>query len=336
MDGERPPAPARRPEEVQVVIQERDRQAARDALQAQDGLPAAIEVRGLHRAYGENEVLRGLDLTVRSGGVTALLGANGAGKTTLVRVLVGLDRADAGTVRVLGENPAEAPRGWRQRVGVVLQATALPEELQVRELLDCWAGYYERPLETADVLGLVGLQGLARRRVGALSGGELRRLDVGLALVGRPELVFLDEPTTGFDPTARRNAWEVLAGLRDLGTTILLTTHYMEEAEVLADDVAVVGRGQVVAHGTTSEVVGRKASVIAFSTTPAATLQLADLGLPVRSCGRRLELAADDPVDQLGQLLAWHRETGAPLDRLEVRPASLEDVFLELTREVQP
>ena len=208
----------------------------------------AIEARGLVMRYGDREVLHGIDLAVQQGMVLGFLGPNGAGKTTTVEILEGYRRRAAGHASVLGLDPATGGRELRERIGIVLQETGHNPELTVRETVGQFAGYYRRPRPVDEVIGLVGLEEAADRRVRALSGGQRRRLDMGLALVGDPELVFLDEPTTGFDPAARRQAWEVIAGLRDLGKTILLTTHYMDEAQALADRVAIIAAGRIVAE----------------------------------------------------------------------------------------
>src|SRR5690242_18368361 len=219
--------------------------------------PAVITVRGLHKRYGEREAVRGIDLEVRRGEVFAFLGPNGAGKTTTVEILEGFREADGGDVTVLGADPAHAPAGWRDRLGIVLQESAPDPGLTVRESVRLYAGYYRTPLAVEEVLDLVDLTGQADQRATSLSGGQRRRLDVALALVGDPELIFLDEPTTGFDPSARRAAWDVIDGLRSLGKTVFLTTHYMEEAERLADRIAVIADGRIVAEGTPQTLGGR-------------------------------------------------------------------------------
>ena len=216
-----------------------------------------ISVSGLRKDYGEVEALRGVDLEVRAGEVFALLGPNGAGKTTTVEILEGYRERSGGEVEVLGEDPERAGRAWRERIGIVLQSCRLDPYLTVRESLELFAGYYRSPRPVDEVIALVGLDGKAEERTGRLSGGQQRRLDVGMALVGDPELLFLDEPTTGFDPSARRQAWEAIEGLRALGKTILLTTHYMDEAQRLADRLAIIADGRVVAGGTPEELGDR-------------------------------------------------------------------------------
>src|ERR671930_1624664 len=217
---------------------------------------AVIAVSDLRKSYGAVEAVRGVSLEVLRGEVFAFLGPNGAGKTTTVEILEGFRERDAGEVEVLGVDPAFAPREWRQRIGVVLQESEVPGLLTVRESLELFAGYFERPRAIDETIALVGLEPQAGQRAAKLSGGQRRRLDVALALVGSPELLFLDEPTTGFDPAARREAWEVIEGLRELGTTILLTTHYLEEAERLADRVGIIKDGVIVAEGPTEEIGG--------------------------------------------------------------------------------
>ena len=230
----------------------------------------AIRVRGLRKRYGDVEAVRGIDLTVRTGEIFAFLGPNGAGKTTTIETLEGYRHRDAGEAEVLGSDPARPAAGWRARIGVVLQESQPEAELTVEECVSLYAGYYPRARPVGETLELVGLADRRAARCGQLSGGQRRRLDVALALIGDPELVFLDEPTTGFDPAARQSAWQVIAGLRDLGKTIFLTTHYMEEAEHLADRIAVIAAGRIVAEGAAATLGGRDtgASVITFTLPP--------------------------------------------------------------------
>ncbi len=216
---------------------------------------SAIAVSDLRKAYGQREVLHGLSFTVETGEVFALLGPNGAGKTTTVEILEGYRRRDGGDVRVLGEDPERGGRDFKARIGIVLQSSAVYQILSVREIVSLFAGYYPRPRPAAEVIELVGLAEKRDARVRTLSGGQLRRLDLALALVGDPELVFLDEPTTGFDPAARRQAWETIRDLRSLGKSILLTTHYMEEAQRLADRVAILRGGEIVGTGSPQELL---------------------------------------------------------------------------------
>jgi ABC-2 type transport system ATP-binding protein len=276
-----------------------------------------ISIRGLRKSYGEVEAVRGVDLEVRRGEVFAFLGPNGAGKTTTVEILEGYRRRDGGEVGVLGEDPERAGRGWRERIGVVLQSGRLEPYLTVAESLALYAGYYRSPRPVADVIEAVGLAGKADERTGRLSGGQQRRLDVGMALVGDPELLFLDEPTTGFDPEARRGAWEVIAGLRALGKTVFLTTHYMDEAQRLADRVAIIAGGEIVARGTPEGLGDRESRPVRIS---------------YRENGRAVALETTTPVRTLNELTGRALAEGRELEGLEVSRPSLEDVYLELTR----
>src|SRR5271165_5575089 len=226
-----------------------------------------VGVHGLRKSYGDHEVVRGIDLEVRHGEVFAFLGPNGAGKTTTVEILEGYRTRDSGDVTVLGTDPTTADRAWRSRVGMVLQTCTMPAELSVAELVRLYAGYYPHPRPVDETIELVGLADERGARTGQLSGGQQRRLDVALALIGDPELVFLDEPTTGFDPAARHHAWEVIANLRTLGKTIFLTTHYMDEAQALADRVAVIAAGEIVAEGTPATLGGRDRALSDISFT---------------------------------------------------------------------
>jgi ABC-2 type transport system ATP-binding protein len=278
---------------------------------------SAISVRGLRKSYGALEAVRGIDFDVEAGEVFGLLGPNGAGKTTTVEILEGYRTRDGGSVEVLGVDPAGASGAWREQIGVVLQSSAMYETLTVVEMLRLFAGYYERPRPVDEVVELVGLADKRTDRVRRLSGGQRRRLDLGIALVGDPELVFLDEPTTGFDPRARRQAWETIRSLRGLGKTILLTTHYLDEAERLADRVAVLSQGRIVAAGTPAELTG---------SVPSTEIRY-------RENGREVVLETDEPTRVLHDLteraLAERRE----LEGLVVRRPSLEEVYLELTEE---
>jgi ABC-2 type transport system ATP-binding protein len=294
-----------------------------------------ISVRGLRKSYGELEAVRGIDLEVAGRQIFAFLGPNGAGKTTTVEVLEGYrDRSD-GEVRVLGVDPAAAGREWRQRIGIVLQDSRMHAELTVRESIELFAGYYRNPRGVEETAALVGLSDQANRRVGRLSGGQQRRLDVALALIGDPELLFLDEPTTGFDPSARRRAWEMIAGLRDLGKTVFLTTHYMEEAQELANRVAIIVSGEIVAEGSPGDLSRREGEVSRISFRLPDEVRPGELpaGLVAEPDGRpgQVHLHVDDPVRALNQLTAWALERRIPLAGLEVRQPSLEDVYLELT-----
>jgi len=274
----------------------------------------AVHVDDLRKRYGEYEALRGVSFEIREGEVFSLLGPNGAGKTTTIEILEGYRRRDAGTVSVLGVDPARTTRDWRGRIGVVLQSSAMYENISVRESLALFAGYYERPRPVDEVIGVVGLEEKAEALVRRLSGGQRRRLDFGLALVGDPELIFLDEPTTGFDPAARRNAWGTIRSLRDLGKTILLTTHYLDEAEQLSDRVAVLREGRIVATGTPAEL----------TKTPETEIRY-------REDGKEVILRTEEPTRALAELTARALEQGRELEGLEVRRPTLEEVYLELT-----
>jgi ABC-2 type transport system ATP-binding protein len=280
---------------------------------------SAIEVSGLRKSYGSREVLHGISFTVESGEVFALLGPNGAGKTTTVEILEGYRRRDGGEVRVLGEDPGRAGSRFRARIGIVLQSSAVYHLLTVREILGLFAGYYPKPRRPEEVIELVGLEGSRDARVRTLSGGQLRRLDLALALVGDPELIFLDEPTTGFDPAARRQAWETIRGLRALGRSILLTTHYMEEAQRLADRLAILREGEIVGTGSPRELLAGHAGV----------------EIRYRRNGREVVIDTNEPTRVLHELTADALAEGVELEDLEVHRRSLEDVYLELTREEQ-
>jgi ABC-2 type transport system ATP-binding protein len=267
-------------------------------------------------SYGATEAVRGIDLEVNRGEVFAFLGPNGAGKTTTVEILEGYRRRTGGEVTVLGEDPQRAGRDWRERIGIVLQSGRLDPYLTVRESLDLYAGYFRSPRATEDVIALIGLEGKADERASRLSGGQQRRLDVGMALVGDPELLFLDEPTTGFDPSARRQAWEVIAGLRDLGKTVFLTTHYMDEAQRLADRVTIIAAGRIVARGTPADLGNRGGG---------------ETTIRYRADGREVSLQTTKPVKALNELTSRALADGEELEGLEVTRPSLEDVYLELT-----
>ena len=296
-----------------------------------------ISVQGLHKSYNGFEAVRGIDLEVTAGEVFAFLGPNGAGKTTTVEILEGYRDRSAGEVSVLGLDPPRADRGWRERVGIVLQECRLTPELTVREAVAQYAGYYPSPRDVRETIRLVGLGEKADARTSKLSGGQQRRLDVALALVGDPELLFLDEPTTGFDPSARRQAWEVIGSLRDLGKTIFLTTHYMEEAQALADRVAILAAGRIVAEGPPDQLGDRdeRATQISFRLPPGT--QAGELPSSVRERARidgpEVSLHLDDPLPALRELTGWATERGIGLPGLEVRRPSLEDIYLELTAE---
>ena len=298
---------------------------------------AVIEVAGLQKSYGATAAVRGIDLVVEEGEVVAVVGPNGAGKTTTVEILEGYRHRDAGHVRVLGVDPATGGSALRQRIGIVLQSCAIDPYLTVVEVLRMHAGYYAAPRPVAEVIELVGLESKQASRVKTLSGGQQRRLDLALGLIGDPALLFLDEPTTGFDPGARRQAWDVVGRLAGLGKTILLTTHYMDEAQALADRVVVIAAGRVVAEGTPESIGGRaEADVrISFHLPPGTTmadLALGDLSVgPVLDPDGHVVIDTAAPEVTLHRLTGWAIERGVELPGLSVTRPSLEDVYLSLT-----
>jgi ABC-2 type transport system ATP-binding protein len=275
-----------------------------------------VSVRGLTKSYRDFEALKGVDFELRAGEVFGLLGPNGAGKTTTIEILEGYRRRDAGEVEVLGADPESAGLDWRGRIGVVLQSSAMYENITVAEQLAQFAGYYKHPRPVEEVIELIGLEEKRDTRARRLSGGQRRRLDLGLALIGDPELIFLDEPTTGFDPGARRRAWDTIRSLSGLGKTILLTTHYLDEVEQLADRVAVLREGRIVASGTVQELVGG---------APATEIRY-------RRNGEVVVVETDEPTRVLHELTEAAIQRGEELDGLEVRKPSLEEVYLSLTQ----
>jgi len=297
---------------------------------------AVISARGLRISYGDFEAVRGIDLDVSQGEVFAFLGPNGAGKTTTVELLEGYLKRTAGEVSVLGVDPEHADPDWRERVGVVLQESAFEPDLTVRECLKLYGGYYGSPRPVDELIELVGLTEKADARGASLSGGQRRRLDVALALVGDPDLIFLDEPTTGFDPSARRAAWEMIAGLQALGKTIFLTTHDMEEAEHLADRICVLAAGRIVGEGTPQTLGGRDSARSEISFAWPAGVGRADLPPTVLSAltdehHGRAELQSHAPMEVLGALAAWAHEHGYELGDIEVHRPTLEEIYLQLT-----
>jgi ABC-2 type transport system ATP-binding protein len=277
----------------------------------------AVSVRGLQKSYGALEAVRGVDFDIEEGEVFGLLGPNGAGKTTTVEILEGYRRRDGGEVTVLGHDPQSPGADFRQRIGVVLQQSELWPSLTVGETHRLFAGYYERPRDIDEVIDLVGLRDKVSARVKTLSGGQKRRLDLGVALVGDPELVFMDEPTTGFDPAARRAAWEMIRSLRSLGKTVLLTTHYLDEAEQLADRVAVMRDGRIVRIGTPREL----------------TTADREVEIRYRRGSEEMLLRTTEPTRVLYELTHEAVARGEEIERLEVRRPSLEEVYLALVEE---
>jgi ABC-2 type transport system ATP-binding protein len=276
---------------------------------------SAVAVTDLHKSYGSFEALKGVSFEIEAGEVFGLLGPNGAGKTTTVEILEGYRHRDGGSVSVLGADPQRAGGDWRERIGVVLQSSAMYVNLTVAEHLRLFAEYYSQPRDVGEVIELIGLDEKRNARVKTLSGGQKRRLDLGLGLVGNPEILFLDEPTTGFDPAARRAAWDVIRSLRELGKTILLTTHYLDEAEQLSDRVAVLRDGRIVALGRPSELTGAKVAT----------------EIRYRRHGREVVIETDDPTRVLHDLTAQALAEGAELEGLEVRRPTLEEIYLSLT-----
>ena len=283
----------------------------------------AIDVQGLRKTYGDFEAVRGIDFGVRRGEVFGLLGPNGAGKTTTVEILEGYRERTDGRVEVLGYDPGQRTRAFRSRVGIVLQTTGLYRHIKVREAIAHFGGMYPHPRDVEEVIALTGLDGKEDALARTLSGGQLRRLDLALALVGDPELIFLDEPTTGFDPAARRNAWETIHSLKQLGKTVLLTTHYLDEAQALADRVAIIKDGRILVEGAPREL-GSSASTAAYR----VAYRNGD--------GSLIEKQTDDPTTLLHELTGDALARGERLEALTVTRPTLEDVYLELTADEAP
>jgi ABC-2 type transport system ATP-binding protein len=292
---------------------------------------AAVHVRGLTKSYGEVAAVKGIDLEIARGEVFALLGPNGAGKTTTVEILEGYRHRDQGEISVLGLDPSSQRRELKKRIGIVLQSTGVDRYLTVAETIAMYSGYYPHPRPVDEVIGLVGLNEKRDARVVTLSGGQQRRLDVAIALAGDPEMLFLDEPTTGFDPSARHEAWEVVKSLADLGKTVLLTTHYMDEAQYLADRVAVIADGRLVAEGTPATLAGRESAraTVSYRLPPGTT---PPPGLGDHSPGDdRLAFTPGDLTRAMYELTRWAIDNEITLEALQIQRPSLEDIYLQLT-----
>jgi ABC-2 type transport system ATP-binding protein len=300
---------------------------------SETGAASAIAVEGLFKQYGDVQAVNDLSFTVGHGEIFALLGPNGAGKSTTLEILEGFRARDRGQAEVLGIDPSDRSREreLRERIGVVLQDIAVEPYLTVRETIARNAGYYRAPRNVDEVIDLVGLDGLGRRKVRSLSGGQKRRLDLALGMIGDPELLFLDEPTTGFDPSARRDAWQLVRDLRDAGTTILLTTHYMEEAQALANRVAVIMGGRIVSEGTPATLGGRDTAQTQIRFAMPADCSVGDLPVAVRLDGTYAVVETAEPTSVLHQLTDWALRRGSELHGLTVERPSLEDVYLRLT-----
>jgi ABC-2 type transport system ATP-binding protein len=291
----------------------------------------AISARGLKKSYGSLEAVRGIDLTVARGEIFAMLGPNGAGKTTTVEILEGYRKADAGEITVLGHDPSRNERALKERIGIVLQDTGIEPFLTVQEAITLYRGYYPHPRPLEEILDLVGLQEKRGSRVNKLSGGQRRRLDVAIGLAGDPDLLFLDEPTTGFDPSARRNAWTMVKNLQSLGKTVMLTTHYMDEAQALADRAAIIVAGRIVAEGPPSMLgSAAPATRINFSLSPGSPPPPPGLQAAATENGTQ-QIITQDPVRALHELTGWAIGRGVELEDLAVSRPSLEEVYLQLT-----
>jgi ABC-2 type transport system ATP-binding protein len=297
----------------------------------------AITVRGLRKAYGTHEAVRGIDFEVERGEVFGFLGPNGAGKTTTIEILEGYRPRTGGDVSVLGVDPQHPTRAWRNRVGLVLQECQLDPTLTVRETLSMYASFYESPRDVDEIVSLVGLDDKRDARLGTLSGGQKRRADVGVGIIGDPELVFLDEPTTGFDPSARRGAWNMIEGLKDLGKTIFLTTHYMDEAQHLADRVVILRQGELVAQGKPDELgdTMSKASEVRFRLPAGVTVDQLKTVIheELSTSGSEVSFRTETAQQALYHLTGWAERHHVQLQDIEVQRPTLEDIFLQLTAE---
>lgn len=295
---------------------------------------SVIEVQNLVKHYGDVKAVDGIDISVEAGEVFALLGPNGAGKSTAVEILEGYRSKTSGTVSVLGFDPARAKREYRERIGIVLQETAVEDQLTVEEAIDVYGSMYPNRRRTGELIELVGLEEKTSTRIKALSGGQRRRLELALGIVGDPELIFLDEPTTGFDPSARRQAWTIVENLASLGKTVLLTTHYMDEAQYLADRVAVIAKGKIVAEGTPDTLGGREtaSTLIAFQSNEQSIDGLPSDDVSLSENGR-VTVRSTNPTSDLYRITGWAMDHGIDLAGLSVSRPSLEDIYLELTGE---
>jgi ABC-2 type transport system ATP-binding protein len=318
---------------VRAELTDRAAGAARVSHEEESLMPAVLSVTGLRKSYGSVQAVRDVSFTVRPGEIVALLGPNGAGKTTTLEILEGFRGRDGGAAEVLGRDPGDrsSARELRERTGLVLQDIAVEPYLTVRETISRDAGYYPAPRGAPEVIELVGLAGLEKRKVRTLSGGQKRRLDLALGLIGDPELLFLDEPTTGFDPAARRDAWRLVRQLRTEGTTILLTTHAMDEAQALADRVVLLSGGVVVADGPPAALGGRDAARARITFTLPDGYVLTDLPLPAGAANGVVQVETGNPTEALHQLTGWALRHGTVLHGLTVERPSLEDVYLKLT-----
>ncbi len=292
----------------------------------------AIDARGLRKTYGELEALRGIDLRVATGEIFALIGPNGAGKTTAVEILEGYRARSGGEVTVLGYDPARNDLDFKAKIGIVLQSTAVEPYLNVEEVIELFRGYYPHPRPLDEIIELVGMAEQRTSRVRRLSGGQQRRLDVAIGLAGDPDLLFLDEPTTGFDPSARHAAWEMIKNLRALGKTVFLTTHYMDEAEYLADRVAIISKGCIVAEGSPSDLTGRAGDTwITFLSVEIPASLPPELRALAKFDNGRVIVETREPTRTLHLLTSWAIESSMELEDLSVSRRTLEDVYLELT-----